>query len=107
MFQTGRHHVVALSEHAEQGEVQRFGTVFGKDDAFKSVTVEEFGKQIAAGKHPLCAGDGEGVPAPSGVGAYLGRGKHGADDSGGLFAARRGVIEIDHIPIYTKVRKQS
>ena len=107
VLHAGRDNVIAPFQRSQEGDIQRFGAVFGKDDAFKAVSVEQFGKEFAAGEHPAGTGDGERVSAPSGVGARLHCGEDGALNRGGFFAARRGVIEIDHISIYTKVRKQS
>lgn len=96
VLHAGGDDVVAGRKQAEDGDVERFRAVFREYRPFEAVAAEIFGERVSAIEHGGSAGEGEFVPAPSGVGAQLRRGGDGGNDAIGLASARGGIVEIDH-----------
>lgn len=87
MFETRRDDVIAEIENAEQGDVERFRAVFGKDDPIVAVTVKQIAEQNPTVENVFCLRKRELVSASARVCALFECGKDGVLNGGGFRAA--------------------
>ena len=95
----------ALFYGAEDSEVERFGTVFGKRRAIGRAT-EHAGEGFSALRNDAFARKSESVSASAGVGGKVAYNRfRGVRNGSGFESARGGVIEIYHTvsPLRTKI----
>jgi hypothetical protein len=79
-----------------QSDIQRFRAIFGKNHSVMVGAIEMPGKGFTTGLYGLKAGDSKPMRASAGVGAQLQRRMDGGEDVLRLFAARGGIVKINH-----------